>query len=114
VIENLYEMPSYCNRNKGADPIGETINQKPMTKKEYSGWTNYETWLANLWITNDEGIYNWARETIEASETPVTDLECFVTDNMLPESEASFAQDLISAAMSEINWAEIVESLRDE
>ena len=25
-----------------------------MTKKEYNGWTNYETWAVNLWIGNDE------------------------------------------------------------
>jgi hypothetical protein len=23
-----------------------------MTKKEYNGWYNYETWLVNLWMGN--------------------------------------------------------------
>ena len=31
-----------------------------MTK--YNGWTNYETWNVALWIGNDEGFYNLAKE----------------------------------------------------
>jgi hypothetical protein len=30
---------------------------KKMNEK-YNGWTNYETWNINLWVTNEEVIYN--------------------------------------------------------
>ena len=30
------------------------INKK---MKKYNGWTNYETWNVNLFITNEEGYY---------------------------------------------------------
>ena len=26
--------------------------------EEYQGWSNRETWACNLWLTNEEGIYN--------------------------------------------------------
>ena len=36
--------------------------QANLTDTEYNGWTNYETWNVALWIQNDEGLYNIARE----------------------------------------------------
>ena len=34
-----------------------------MTKDEqgYNGWANYETWNVALWIGNDEGLYETAK-----------------------------------------------------
>lgn len=33
--------------------------------EEYNGWVNRETWALNLWLGNDEGLYNEVREIAE-------------------------------------------------
>ena len=33
-----------------------------MTASTYNGWANYETWNVTLWIQNDEGLYNEAKQ----------------------------------------------------
>ena len=37
--------------------------QAKVQDTTYNGWTNYETWNVALWINNDEGLYDIARET---------------------------------------------------
>lgn len=39
-----------------------TTFQTNLTDQTYNGWTNYETWNVALWIGNDQGLYDLARE----------------------------------------------------
>jgi hypothetical protein len=36
-------------------------------RPRYNGWTNYETWSTNLWIINDQGTDEEARQTVAAA-----------------------------------------------
>lgn len=31
---------------------------------EYNGWANRETWALNLWLSNDQGLYEMTRERV--------------------------------------------------
>jgi hypothetical protein len=84
-----------------------------MTHKEYNGWYNYETWLVNLWLTNDEGSYEWLRELCGESDeyTLSHTLKDEVTsEHMMPAlGDCSIQADLLGAALSEVNWYELAE-----
>jgi hypothetical protein len=100
--------------------------ESAMNKQEYNGWSNYETWLANLWMSNDQGSAEFWEETATETykharagtvftqeEQAVLDLAHIMKDDLegqIPETTGLFA-DLINAAMSEIDWHEIAEHL---
>ena len=87
--------------------------------KTYNGWTNYETWCANLWLDNDQGSYErWterAEELVnehegdkdEAAITLAEELEADM-DEFAPEVHGVYS-DLLRASMGEIDWREIAE-----
>lgn len=102
---------------------------------EYNGWTNYETWAVNLWLDNDEGSQEMTREwTLQAIQevkarsphpfeiTPerqtvhllVEILKSWIEENNPFYDNPSLYSDLLSAAISEVNWYEIAEHWVDE
>lgn len=36
------------------------------TYNGWNGWTNRETWALNLWLSNDQGLYEMTRERVAA------------------------------------------------
>tara|TARA_Y100000310_G_scaffold63081_1_gene58358 strand:- start:1410 stop:1700 length:291 start_codon:yes stop_codon:yes gene_type:complete len=84
---------------------------------KYNGWTNYETWNVNLWLSNDEGTYNYILDLAKdhADDAPMlaNALEAFV-DELEPELEPSMFSDILSAAMREVNWREIADTLLED
>jgi hypothetical protein len=94
---------------------------------KYNGWTNYETWNAKLWMDNDEGSYHDWNERAQAMYDAAEASNSFSRDEQaaldladdlkacheeqMPELPASFWSDILSAALSEVNWYEIAESL---
>ena len=94
-----------------------------MTDEQgYNGWTNYETWAANLHIDNDQQSQEYwmgaAREIIDytAGNSTLTKRqrsEYRLSDRMKDEHEANAPevsgvyQDLLNAALSEVHWDQI-------
>lgn len=79
----------------------------------YNGWSNYETWATNLWLTNDEGTYNYLVESARevADKYELADVIAGIVDDMVNDADlpASLLSDLLSAAVSEINFHEVAE-----
>jgi len=107
-----------------------------MNDKTYNGWTNYETWVVNLWMDNNEGSYDYWREVAEdiyknKAHQPVLnglskmdDAVYLLADRLKNDHEeakdeilenmklnASLWADLLGAALAETNWREIAEHL---
>ena len=88
-----------------------------MADEGYQGYTNYETWAVNLWIDNDQGLHEMVMEWTEevaGEENPEYELARMIRDfveeyNPLADEEASMYSDLLSSAISSVNWMEIAE-----
>lgn len=70
----------------------------------YEGWSNRETWSAQLWMTNEEGIYN------DVSETALLVLSGQLAD-IAPEDGDTIG-DALGAARYELS--QYIEGMWDE
>ncbi len=97
--------------------------------KKYNGWTNYETWLVNLWLTNEQAALicwnklasEWLERAPDNNDHPcLTGREWALmklAQQMKSEMEDKAADimediegmwhDLLKAALCEVNWREI-------
>jgi len=89
-----------------------------MADNTYNGWTNWETWIVNVWIDNDQKLHEhyrkMARAEISSNKRSAT-FKLSVTlreqfDEWMPEVEGVYL-DLLSGAMREIDWVEIARHL---
>lgn len=91
-----------------------------MLHNQYNGWTNYETWLFNMWFDDAfteeaQEHYNDAEddETFTKEENAALSLADYIesyAEEFIGESipkQAGFVADLINASLSEINYHEI-------
>ena len=88
----------------------------------YNGWTNRETWVVNLWLSNDESeskwldelandgreIYDQARALEEYIQEAWQDLLEF------QKIESSIWADLMTTALWAVDWREIIEAHQED
>jgi hypothetical protein len=79
----------------------------------YNGWSNRETWVVNLWLTNEECFYYELCSIIknfdEAYEQ-AEELEGYVHFILEASGQYGLESDLRSASLGRVNWHEIVEN----
>jgi len=89
---------------------------------DYQGWPNYETWAVNLWLSNDQGMYNFIQELTEAAVTHGEEsyelgdtLETLIAEEENPLIEgASLYNDLLGKALGNVKWEYIAKYYMDE
>ena len=77
----------------------------------YNGWSNRETWLANLWLGGDESYYEQLCH-IMSSYGELYDQAEALEEWFRAESDVDYTSvwaDFINLALDRVNWYEIVE-----
>ena len=80
----------------------------------YNGWSNRETWLASLWLTNDESSYALLKDAIASGDSDFARadwLERRLREQLAEEGgDASMWCDLLNTAFHRIDWVEVIEN----
>ena len=81
----------------------------------YNGWANWATWNANLW--DGEVFYEMIQDAKDSGDDKMevaAMLEGYYNDAAESLGAQGFFSDVISSAVNEIDWEEIVESHWEE
>ena len=70
----------------------------------YNGWKNYETWNVVLWLGNDEGLYNLAREmrTYKALQDDLRELNITETPDGVAYNDSGLDLDALEEVVVEM------------
>ncbi len=93
-----------------------------MDYQRYNGWTNYATWLCNLWFDNfdfTEMVENGDYDGMDNAEIRVTVAdyikECI--EQCIEEqinNNSGFVSDMINATLSDIDYIDIADHYTDD
>ena len=78
----------------------------------YNGWKNYETWLVNLWLSNDRGTYEYMveiAEEVKDEEYPGLRMADILKEDIeagMPSLDGLYG-DLLSSAIEAVDFDEI-------
>ncbi|WP_035172631.1 hypothetical protein [Caldanaerobius polysaccharolyticus] len=79
----------------------------------YNGWSNKFTWDVFTCLTNDEGLYKQALQSVKEGGIP--ELREFVKDYLHQHSDGdTFLTELITDALDDVVWWEVADALQSQ
>jgi hypothetical protein len=99
-----------------------TMSGYKVRADAYNGYTNYETFLVIAWLEGDESLYHQAHEIATRWPVPCQGMHYFVAsqNHLTPLSTRdkdswgeNMSNDLLKAALQNVEWGEVVESLTE-
>lgn len=104
-----------------------------MADDTYNGWSNRETWLVNLWLTNEEGSYRMIQEWVDEEIADTDDADSVADrrddaaqaladrleamhDDALSEIMPTHGvfNDLLIGALARVDWREIADNIMSD
>lgn len=78
--------------------------QTDLLETGYNGWANYETWNVSLWLQNDEGLYDLAKNFTDYND---------IVSVLYEEFGVTETKDGVKFNDSKINRIEMNEMLQE-
>lgn len=96
-----------------------------LAREQVEGWTNAETHMLHLWLSNDKASCDARSRIVRegTSETPATwqtaqalreYVESTLIDRAHRSLENTMARDLLTVALNRVDWRELIEFTRGE
>ena len=106
-------------------PVAQEAGVKENDKK-YNGWTNYETWCVNLWITNEQSSDSYwmdraseiledclggpdVQDGLDQARFDLADELKEHFNSTMPELGCTVWSDLMTTSLQEVDWDEIAQ-----
>ncbi len=89
-----------------------SASEELKTNTTYNGWSNRETWVVNLWLTNEECYYHVLCSIIKNFDSvseQVEELEQYVRW-IIDSDDTSMVSDLLSTSLGRVDWYGIIEA----
>ena len=116
-VSNFENVAHYDNEEEALRGL------RRLSDPTYEGWPNRETWCVNLWLNNDQPLWESARALCRDGQPTTYEAERQLSDfveglalnlNMDESAPAGLGTDLIMGALARVEWRPIVEGFRED